>query len=834
MPPSSSQIPVETVLRMVLDRASADDVRKFMDDHERSWSSIEKYTSKIGDSLESLTRYGLGLAGAAGVGAVAQNFFSTSQYGSNTALAAGNVTGGAGVWHPYGQALLGAQAKTGVAAGDIAQGLIQAVQAVGGNPTPQQAGLIGGLLAGYGQTTGMTPSQVAQVVAPLLQASNQPINQSSLLGMVASMSGNLSAFPGSQAAPMLGLLSQLGVSQAVGSGPGGGFTFDMHGLAATVNAAAQTNRIWRSPGLTGGAINSISGSLQGAYGNPSQEAFLQMAGVSYGQQRRGFTPQNMQSIMKEATTLYGSGTTRDIFLRSMFGLHGADLMETFAPGSKGWDHLQHDLQHHASPHAIQGLINHAQARTTPNARINQASGGLLQWLESSPLHAALGAAGLFGGAKLLRGGIKAAGRGLSGLLGAGEGDAAATLAGDAGGSMLDSLLLSGALGVAGGLGGGILSGLVSPDSTESFHGNANGAQRNAVHQVLLHAQARFGRKGLATPAARNWMQKQLYSGGTSVWGMAVEQAGGAGRYEAGAGKMLDSILGDRYAAHTIAGQDPVLTFSQAATKLLQFANKLGDSRGFSAYHPGSGGIQSVGLGTPGIQMLGASAPGMELASLVLGASGGGSGGGYVSLGLGGGGGAPSNTTPAVGGGAPCLLTWYDPALGGTNSSNGQANPHSATASGTPYSATAMTCAAPPNYAFGTQIQFTYGGKSVVCTVNDRGGAIQGNHFDLARGPATALGIISAGRATGRFKVLSTGTSSSQGGARAGTGGGAGGGANAGAGSGTAVPAMAMGAGGVAPGAGSSAHPGVMQPINVHINVDGQTIRRHRILRGHKA
>lgn len=108
----------------------------------------------------------------------------------------------------------------------------------------------------------------------------------------------------------------------------------------------------------------------------------------------------------------------------------------------------------------------------------------------------------------------------------------------------------------------------------------------------------------------------------------------------------------------------------------------------------------------------------------------------------------------------CTLTWYDPALGGTNSSHGQKDPHARTASGEPYDPQAMTCAAPPKYPFGTHIEFRVGAPgggavTIVCKVNDRGGAIQGNHFDLARRPAQLTGIERAGRGHGQFRVTSS-------------------------------------------------------------------------------
>lgn len=124
---------------------------------------------------------------------------------------------------------------------------------------------------------------------------------------------------------------------------------------------------------------------------------------------------------------------------------------------------------------------------------------------------------------------------------------------------------------------------------------------------------------------------------------------------------------------------------------------------------------------------------------------------------------------------PCILTWYDPALGGTNSSSGRADPNSKTASGEPYSPTADTCAAPPAYPFGTMITFSFGSNQISCRVNDRGGAIQGNHFDLSRHAAQALGIIGAGRVTGYFVVNgssgATAAANAQGGPFGGLGGG---------------------------------------------------------------
>lgn len=103
----------------------------------------------------------------------------------------------------------------------------------------------------------------------------------------------------------------------------------------------------------------------------------------------------------------------------------------------------------------------------------------------------------------------------------------------------------------------------------------------------------------------------------------------------------------------------------------------------------------------------------------------------------------------------CELTWYDPALGGTNSGSGAADPYAKTASGEHYDPNADTCAAPPQYPFGTFITFYYNFKSVTCKVNDRGGAITGSHFDLSRHAANTLGIVNAGKVNAQFQVSGT-------------------------------------------------------------------------------
>jgi hypothetical protein len=151
------------------------------------------------------------------------------------------------------------------------------------------------------------------------------------------------------------------------------------------------------------------------------------------------------------------------------------------------------------------------------------------------------------------------------------------------------------------------------------------------------------------------------------------------------------------------------------------------------------------------------------------------------------------------------------------------------ANGQPYQAGAMTCAAPSGYAFGTRIQFSYAGKTVTCTVTDRGGAINGSHFDLSRGAASALGMLAAGVVKAKFRVSSTASSSA---ARA--TGSSGGGATGGMSIASGPIAVARDMGGL-PGLGSGGGTagGAGAGIHVHVHVDGQRQRAQRVLVAHK-
>lgn len=97
------------------------------------------------------------------------------------------------------------------------------------------------------------------------------------------------------------------------------------------------------------------------------------------------------------------------------------------------------------------------------------------------------------------------------------------------------------------------------------------------------------------------------------------------------------------------------------------------------------------------------------------------------------------------------LSWYAPSLGGINADSTPGTYADGSHVDEDHD---MACAAPANFAFGTQIEFEWQGNRVVCQVRDRGGAIQGKRFDLIFHAAQKLGIISAGMAPARYRVVS--------------------------------------------------------------------------------
>jgi rare lipoprotein A len=100
------------------------------------------------------------------------------------------------------------------------------------------------------------------------------------------------------------------------------------------------------------------------------------------------------------------------------------------------------------------------------------------------------------------------------------------------------------------------------------------------------------------------------------------------------------------------------------------------------------------------------------------------------------------TTPTADGPARTMMaSYYGRALEGHSMANGQ-----------PFDPDALT-AAHKTLPFGTQLEVSYGGRSVRVTVTDRGPYVPGRDLDLSLNAARKLGMLSRGVAPVRVRIV---------------------------------------------------------------------------------
>jgi rare lipoprotein A (peptidoglycan hydrolase) len=100
------------------------------------------------------------------------------------------------------------------------------------------------------------------------------------------------------------------------------------------------------------------------------------------------------------------------------------------------------------------------------------------------------------------------------------------------------------------------------------------------------------------------------------------------------------------------------------------------------------------------------------------------------------------TTPEANGPARTMTaSWYGRALEGHPMANGR-----------PFDPDALT-AAHKTLPFGTQLEVTYGGRSVHVTITDRGPYVPGRDLDLSLAAARKLGMLSKGVAPVRVRIV---------------------------------------------------------------------------------
>lgn len=827
----------EAVVGLELDGKGLAQANTELNKHAQGWEKIEGHLGRVSGHVDSMFGRIAGVAGVAGLGSLIADFVRLDDVASRAALSVGQATGRQG-FDPYRNAIRSAAIATSTDPAALGSALVGMQTRVGGKflTSPGRWNETGQALGNFSRAYGVDLGTLGSSVSGMQLAQKVgPGSTRELLATIAAqaaktgMEGQTSQYLQAVAAATAMMSSshpagtQMGASRTLGA---------LYGAAASVNPA------FKDPSLFAAGVAGLDQGVTGAYANPRLQASMQMAGVGYWDQRAGLGGKNgaktASKVLAWSEKQYGKGSIeQDLYLRSNFGDVSADMLKAFGDGKITYDELLKKTNQGAS-----------EARTKQRSKSDQESAGAgiqrkrnqlggaadgifnklfdaLDGLSATDL-LAIGVGGKVGASVLGKLGSKAIGS-LKGnaakkAVGAAAGDAASAVehaAGGAAASAAEKGLLKRVGGVAlrgvGGPEGLILQGLIEA----VLHNNHNyAAEPGGIpgRTKKLTKDGRIPGPGVGAPPLTHHAQAQH----------------GAVHGGAFGGKLFDQLSHAASGVHDAADSDAekfrksVGSFDKAVKQLLE--RGLGGRKAASYTGPAGGG-NAAGL-AGGNDVAGA---GMIMARYALGGGGGGGGGGGAGQSLAAYyGGSPAGAAPTGGGWKDCTLTWYDPALGGTNSSNGAKNPHSKMANGQPYSATAMTCAAPASYAFGTKIQFAYGGKTVTCTVTDRGGAINGAHFDLSRGAANALGSLNAGSVSAKFKVLSSGSSTNPNAKAASAGGGGGGGSTAHA---AVASALAWQAGGGASVGGSGGGGAASTPA-VHVHVDGREVARQaRLVRG---
>jgi hypothetical protein len=675
---SSEAIPVQAVLKLIVDRVGSDAVEKSLEKQEASFGKIESAVDRIGTKMGSVGRSVAELAGVAGVGALVDKFVRLETSASNVALAMGKVSGGSGAYRGIGQEMLGVQARTGVSVSEQESALRSLAMSVGLSPKAGQAGMLAEVIAGYSKVTGLPTSTLGSILGPMLQAEGRTSSASASAYTLGEARANLSAFPGSQIEGMLPVVSGLATQSALGTAGGAGGGTSVGGIAALINTISASGGVLRQSGVAQAAAEGIGGTLQGAYQNPRVYAFMKMAGIDFKEQQLGFnSPQVQEKLVREAMRQYPGDSEaawkerRLLYLELGQGEAGADALERFEAATLGGGIHVKPPPHRGAP------PKHPQTETTPGAFLSKLEGTVLGGLTAHPLGTVAGGAALYSLKKLwpsikgLFGGAEedAAGAATEGLPGgafdlgaaaaavraaAGGGSA---VAGDAGSGLLG--LLGDTAGAAvGGVAGGLFNtnplgflGLSNPTGGP-LAGNATGGSKQAliergnakaVQAVAAAAQKKFG-AAWSGPQGQKWMEHQLYKTHSSY---SEDMRVGLGEsisrpHPQEATHLLQQALASGAA---VSGSDEGQKFTEAVKKFSEAVEKLTKVAQHDTAYTGGASMHSAAyMGAPAVAAMQATVPGMVMAAF-LGRSG-------------------SNTTPM---GATPSLTSYSPSGSGWNS-----------------------------------------------------------------------------------------------------------------------------------------------------------------------
>jgi hypothetical protein len=643
---SNGAIPVEAILKLIVDRSGSQTVEDVLKKQDTAFSKMEGTVGRISTGVEGIVKSVGELAGIAGVGALVTKFIQIETSASNIALAMGKVTGGSGAYSGIRQEELGVQSRTGVSYGEQEAALRSLAMSVGLNPRPGQAGMLAEVIAGYSRVTGISSSTLGSILGPMLQAEGRGSSASAAAYTIGEARANLGAFPGSQIEGVLPVVSNLATSSALGSAQGAGKGVSVGGIASLINTISGPGSVLRQPGLAQQAAEGIGGTLQGAYQNPRVYAFMKMAGVDFKEQQLGFnSPQVQEKIVREANRQYPGNSEeawkqrRLLYLELGQGEAGADAFERIESATKaGGIHVATpQMKKEASER------HHAQTLSTPEAKLKKLEGGAESWIFESPLHEGLAAGGLLGGTGLL-GALGKKGLGaLKGLFGAGEGAAgdAASAGSDlsAAAQAVKALVQGGGADAASGAGGGLALGgaalgLATAIPNGLFNtnplgflglsnptggplaGNAGGSHKQAlinagnlkaVQAVAAAAQKRFG-ASWRTPQAVKWMEHELHNERSSYsQDMRVPLGESTSRVHP---NEATSLLHKALSASGSGGEGQ--QFSEAVKRFAEAVEKLTKIAQHGAAYTGGASY----MGAPAVQAMQATVPGMVMAAFL--------------------------------------------------------------------------------------------------------------------------------------------------------------------------------------------------------------------------
>ncbi len=503
---SSGSIPVQAVLKLIVDRVGSDGVEEALKKQDAQFSKIEQTASRVGSHMEGVAKTVGDLVGIAGIGALVDKFIKIETSASNIALSMGKVTGGSSVYGGIRQEMLGVQSRTGVGFAEQESALRSLASSIGLSPKPGQAGMLAEVIAGYSRVTGLPTATLGGILGPMLQAEGRPTSASAAAYTLGEARSNLTAFPGSQIEGMLPVVSNLATQAALGTPGGAGKGVAVGGISALLNTISGPGSVLRQPGVAEQAAKSLGGMLQGAYANPQAQAFLKESHVSFKEQQLGFNnPAVLERITREANLKYPGNTEADWEMRrrlylTLGGEAGADALERVEVAAKHGGIHVHAPKTHSEALERYG----AQTLTTPEAMISKVQGGILGWLYKNPL---IGAGIAVGGTIAGKAALGAAGDALGSL-------------GVAGGAALSA----GAL--AGGFAGGAI-GLAAGDIGKELHVPFLERMGTSTEYLFSHPESAlkqawgdiFGGGGSAGGKPRGLTRQQLQAMGR------VEQEG---------------------------------------------------------------------------------------------------------------------------------------------------------------------------------------------------------------------------------------------------------------------------------------------------------------------